>query len=237
MHLPRSVTVWMNAVLDQVFPPFIRDSRWFIPSAYWLFFRKCAKQFMTFKQQAPGMTPAEYAETYATVDPVLYRMVWRETDASEASIEAIKKSIVGETILEVGSGRGHVSGALAEKYQVTGFDMQISDTARTRYPKVHFVEGLAEHLPFPDAAFDTVVCAHTLEHVPYFMQTIRELRRVTRQRLIIVVPKQRPYKYTFDLHLHFFPYPHSLLTILNEPGIKQTCEVVGGDLFYVQDMG
>lgn len=35
---------------------------------------------------------------------------------------------------------------------------------------------------------------------------LAELRRVAKRRLIIVVPKQRNYKYTFELHINFFPY-------------------------------
>jgi hypothetical protein len=58
---------------------------------------------------------------------------------------------------------------------------------------------------------------------------------VTKKRLIVVVPKQRPYKYTFDLHLHFFPYEHSLRTIMGPNHGAVFCKDVGGDLFYVED--
>src|SRR3546814_1539315 len=37
------------------------------------------------------------------------------------------------------------------------------------------------------------------------------LRRVARRRVIIVVPQEREYRFTFNPHLHFFPYPHSFL--------------------------
>jgi ubiquinone/menaquinone biosynthesis C-methylase UbiE len=91
-----------------------------------------------------------------------------------------------------------------------------------------------EKLPFGDKSFDTVICAHTLEHVQNIYQAICELRRVTSKRLIIVVPKQRPYKYTFDLHLHFFPYKSDFLTLMGKK--ESICRIVGGDIFYVEDI-
>jgi ubiquinone/menaquinone biosynthesis C-methylase UbiE len=92
-------------------------------------------------------------------------------------------------------------------------------------------------LPFAPCAFDTVICTHTLEHVQNLTAAIDELRRVTRRRLIIVVPRQRPYRYTFDLHLHFFPYKHSLLTHLTPvPDIAdRMVRDLDGDWYYQED--
>ena len=55
-----------------------------------------------------------------------------------------------------------------------------------------------------------MVCTHTLEHTKNLHRAISELRRVGSKELIVVVPRQRPYKYTFSLHSHFFPYRWSL---------------------------
>jgi ubiquinone/menaquinone biosynthesis C-methylase UbiE len=102
-------------------------------------------------------------------------------------------------------------------------------------PDVAFREGAAEALPFADDAFDTVVCTHMLEHVQDLPRAIAELRRVASRRLVVVVPAQRPYRYTFDLHLHFFPYPSTLLAAMG-PARRNSCRNVGGDLFYVEDL-
>ena len=58
---------------------------------------------------------------------------------------------------------------------------------------------------------------------------------MTRKRLIIVVPKQRPYKYTFDLHLHFFPYASNLLMLLGPGQTAGKCQAMDGDWFYMED--
>jgi ubiquinone/menaquinone biosynthesis C-methylase UbiE len=90
-----------------------------------------------------------------------------------------------------------------------------------------------EVLPFSDHSFDTVLCAHTLEHVRRFEDAVAELVRVTRRRLLVNVPCQRYYRYTVDYHLQFFPEPEQLLLRMGLPGA--TCERINGDLCYRKD--
>jgi ubiquinone/menaquinone biosynthesis C-methylase UbiE len=47
---------------------------------------------------------------------------------------------------------------------------------------------------------------HTLEQVKNIDQALREIRRVCKKRQMIVVPCEKKYRCTFDLHIHFFPY-------------------------------
>src|SRR4029077_5826717 len=91
-----------------------------------------------------------------------------------------------------------------------------------------------ETLPFADKSFDTTLCAHTLEHVRDFDKAVGELVRVTRQRLLVIVPCQRYYRYTIDYHLHFFPEPEQLVLRMKLPGYH--CEKVTGDLCYYADL-
>jgi ubiquinone/menaquinone biosynthesis C-methylase UbiE len=74
-----------------------------------------------------------------------------------------------------------------------------------------FVEAQIERLPFPERAFDTVICTHVLEHILDLRAAISELRRITRKRLLIVVTREREGIYTFNPHFNFFPYSHSFL--------------------------
>lgn len=111
--------------------------------------------------------------------------------------------------------------------------MHITDRTRSKYPKVDFVQANIQSLPFDDAAFDTVVCTHTLEHVQDIAGAVSELRRVAARQLILVVPRQRPYKYTFDLHIHFFPYEWDVRKHLMGHADFSTQEIscLGGDWY------
>ena len=126
-----------------------------------------------------------------------------------------------------------------ERVQVVACDMVISPEMRIKNPEIDFRAVNIEDLPFIDSAFDTVVCTHTLEHVLDIERAISELRRVAKKRLIIVVPKQRPYKYTFDLHIHFFPYKWSLLAYMqqSERTGSRSLRLIEGDWYYQEEIG
>jgi ubiquinone/menaquinone biosynthesis C-methylase UbiE len=96
-----------------------------------------------------------------------------------------------------------------------------------------FCKADVTQLQFQDHAFDTVICAHTLEHVFDIEKALSEVRRVCSKRLIVVVPRQREYRYTFDLHIHFFPYAYKLQQLM---GPRATIYNVGGDLMAIEDL-
>lgn len=49
-----------------------------------------------------------------------------------------------------------------------------------------------------------------LEHVKDLKKATKELLRVTKKRLIIVLPRQREYRYVADLHIRYFPYMYNV---------------------------
>ncbi len=115
---------------------------------------------------------------------------------------------------------------------MTGIDFVI-DLETMKSINATFLKGTVEEIPFPDGYFDTVICAHTLEHVRDIPKAMNELRRVCSGRLIVVLPRQRPYRYTFDLHVHFFPYRFSVMNaISNQHG---TCRLMSNDWVYVEN--
>lgn len=233
MKLSRNLALKIHFVLDQCLPPFLRDARWFMSIPFRLLYKGQAHVFLTFKERAPRMSEQEFADSYRQVEPVLFE---RETDLNTASIEEIKKNLAGQTVLEVGCGKGLLSRTIAAmpSVHVTATDIIIDDATRTSNAQIDWKEANAESLPFADRSFDTVVCTHTLEHVQRLAVAMGELRRVARRRVVVVVPMQRPYKYTFDLHLNFFPYPFSFLQQVGAPS-HATCQDIGGDLLYIED--
>jgi SAM-dependent methyltransferase len=233
MRLPRHVTTKINYLLDQWVPPILRDASWFMPTLIKILFGAQANHLLTFKERGAHLSTEAFLKTYQEVDPVLYGYVERKTDLHADCIPVITGHLLG-SVLEVGAGKGYLANIMTSTHTVTACDLQQPLNWNERYPHIPFVQGTIEHLPFETGSFDTVVCTHTLEHVQHLTLAISELRRVAKRRLIIVVPKQRPYKYTFDLHLHFFPYPFSLLNIMGTQA-NQQCRDIGGDLFYTED--
>lgn len=75
----------------------------------------------------------------------------------------------GARVLDVATGTGHLAGAAAARGAVvTGVDLApgMLAVAAARHPQVEFVQADAEELPFAPAAFDAVVGAFVLNHLP-----------------------------------------------------------------------
>ena len=90
-----------------------------------------------------------------------------------------------DTVLDVATGTGAVASELLEQSSCTvvGLDQspEMLAEARRRLPtSVTLVEGRAEQLPFPDAAFDALTFTYLLRYVTDPGATLRELARVVR---------------------------------------------------------
>lgn len=234
MKLERNITLIIHFILDELLPPIIRDRRWFMGPIFRISLGKDSHHFLNFKKQikdgSAGSLKAVYEATRAA-------HIDRETDLNRASVERIESSIVGTTVLDIASGRGYLSKRLAKRHEVVAADfVQPAPISNSPNPKWEVQD--IESLSYRDGQFDTVVSTHTLEHVVDIAAALRELRRVCDKRLILVLPKQRAYQYTFDLHLHFFTYRWQLELVLNSErrGRVVCCDVVGGDWFYIEDM-
>lgn len=229
---PREITNKIRFIVDEWIPPIIRDAKWVMLLPLKIVLGHKTNAFINFKDTALELSEEEFTNIYEAFNADK----GRQTHLNKTCIKEILRSIVGKTVLEVGSGNGYLASKMSEKYQVTASDIVIDKKAQDAYPNVRFKKANVEKLPFKNKSFDTVVCAHTLEHVQNIHLAILELRRVKKKRLIIVVPKQRPYRYTFDFHVHFFPYIFSFMAIMKDKkNHKSYCKEIDGDLFYKED--
>ena len=233
MTISRNVALVIHFLLDECLPPILRDSRWFMWLPFRMLFGRRAATFMAFKDRAHLLTEDEFRRVYEETAAVHLR---RPTDLNAACIAEILQSTSG-SVLEVGCGRGYLAGLLAANHHVTACDMAIGPELPAQFPEVAFRQETLAGLSFDDRSFDTVVCTHTLEHVLDVHRAVAELRRVARRRLIVVVPRQRPYRFTFDLHLRFFPLRCMVFDCFRPgPGIvAQRLENLGGDWYYQED--
>lgn len=227
----RETTNRIRMVLEEVLPPALRDSA----PMRWMFRRHwgcLVDDIEAFREQIPFISDDEYRSIYERLP-----RVQDETDNSAACLRRIVGAVQGETVLDAGCGTGylldHLKGERPD-LALTGVDFIIEDGTRTRHPDIRFEQAGVEALPFDDASFDTVICTHVLEHILDFRQALSELRRVARHKLILVVPQEREYRFTFNPHLHFFPYPHSFLRYLMPVPRDHELESIGRDIFYTE---
>ena len=234
MPISRKTALAVHFLLDECVPPVLRDRRWFMWGPFRLLFGRHAETFMTFKDRAHLLTDEEFRRVY---EETAAAHLDRPTDLNESCIAEIERRAVG-SVLEVGCGRGHLAGLLATSHEVTACDIRIDPALPGRMPAVRFREESLSGLSFDDRSFDTVVCAHVLEHVLDLPRAVAELRRIARRRLVVVLPRQRPYRYTFDLHLRFFPLRSSVLDAFPPRAqvVARRLENLGGDWFYEEEM-
>ncbi len=235
----RRFTNFVRYLMDDWMPPALREVR--------LLSRVLATGFhgsqfdLDFKRKAFSMTEEEFAHAYTRVGKG-QKAAYRTTDMTEGQIRWMVEQAVGPDVLEVGCGYGILAERLAGRgdLKVTATDLSADNievlrgAPRAPGREIELRVANVERLPFADKSFDTVLCAHTLEHVRDFEKAVAELVRVTRRRLLVVVPCQRYYHYTIDYHLHFFPEPEQLILRVGLPHYH--CERVGGDLCYRADL-
>jgi ubiquinone/menaquinone biosynthesis C-methylase UbiE len=216
--------------MDECLPPIIRDSRWFMYPFFYVWFKgKNLKLYMDFKSLVYKMTPLEYANAYRELDS---RATDRPTDMNEPTIRTMLEKLDPTTtsLLDVGCGRGYLLSRVAQhnpKIALTGCDVYDN----VEIPGTSYKQGVITNLPFADGAFDVVTATCILEHIVDLEKAVAELKRVARKQVIIVVPCQRYYYYTLDMHVHFFPIASDVEHMMNMP--SHTCEKIRGDWLFV----
>jgi ubiquinone/menaquinone biosynthesis C-methylase UbiE len=221
-------------ILEEWIPPALRDSapmRWLF-RRYWGGFIDDLERF---RANIHRVTEDEYADIYRRMPRIQHG-----TDNSDACVHRLGELLTPGSVCDVGCGTGFLLASLARRTgrgpgDFTGVDFQLEPDIAARNPGMAFRQAPIEALPFPDRSIDTVICTHVLEHVLHIDRAIAELRRVTAKRLLVIVPLEREYRFTFNPHVHFFPYPHSFLRhIIPVPPAART-ETIGRDLLYIED--
>ncbi|MBN2232436.1 MAG: class I SAM-dependent methyltransferase [Deltaproteobacteria bacterium] len=228
----RALTNWIRFFLDECLPPLVRDNPHVMRPFYRLAYGgKDLGRIMNFKRLVHDLSPAEYRAFYESLDSSISRR--RPTDLSAASSAFILRAIDSgcKTLLDVGCGCGWLLRLIARRrpgIALTGGDIMpapLPADAPYRYVRQDI-----HALPFADGAFDVVTCCHTLEHALHLRRAVRELERVCRRKLIIVVPCQRYYYHTLDEHINFFPARDQLISLMEiDNDHLETCERRRGD--------
>ncbi|MGQ0502701.1 MAG: class I SAM-dependent methyltransferase [Panacagrimonas sp.] len=227
----RETSNWLRFILEELVPPVVKDSALFrVPAAR--IWGQHIVDLADFRRRAPFVTAEEYEAIYRA-----HPRVHNQTDNSESCLAKILDNVVGESVCDVGCGTGYLLTRIQNRNgsnlkRLVGVDFVLDDPL---LPGIEMLPAKVEALPFADGEFDTVICTHVLEHILDYRLALSELRRVARRRLIIVVPRERETRFTFNPHLNFFAYPETLLRALIPIPAQYECVDIQRDLYYRED--
>lgn len=124
------------------------------------------------------------------LDRLVERRLWDEVVKArrvDGLLRALDIDAPRARILDLGSGRGGLSVALAARgHRITSVDLRYRNCLVTRLRgrryglDVPATTSIGEQLPFPKATFDAVACLEVLEHVLDPVALLTEIRRVLR---------------------------------------------------------
>lgn len=117
----------------------------------------------------------------------------------------------GSRILDLGGGWGFYSEPLATR----GHETLVLDVVKPGYQKAPVVIYEGDKVPFDDKSFDVTTMVTMLHHVPDPDALVREVRRVTRKKIVVVEdlyhhPAGRFWTICRDrmLNMEFLNHPH-----------------------------
>lgn len=138
---------------------------------------------------------------------------------AESIVEDIKNDIVGNKVLDIGSGDCDVAKKLKEiGFNVTPLDIKNRSHIKSVQPVLY--DG--KHIPFENNLFDTALLIFVMHHTKDPVELLKEAKRVSKKRLIIKEDiyrneKEKLMTYISDsfVNFEFFGHPHS-----NKPDIE-----------------
>ncbi|UVO34686.1 class I SAM-dependent methyltransferase [Bradyrhizobium arachidis] len=117
-----------------------------------------AERLRAFERRGHDSLATSYHEFFAGVTALAINSILNEVHLHH-----------GSRLLDVASGPGALTAEAANRgASAIGVDLSAGmvKLARRLYPTIEYHEADVEHLPFPDDAFDAVVCAFGLGHFP-----------------------------------------------------------------------
>ena len=229
LNMAREFTNLVRNIMDNFIPPVLRNNRVFMFPFFYVWYKgKNVTKYMNFKNSILNMSEDEYLSYYQNYDSAIKG----KSDLSNKSINFITSNLGSDLeikILDVGCGNGSILSELKKRgyKNITGMDINNEMIDKS----IDFSLGNIEKMPFEANSFDIVICNQTIEHIINFSVAVKELKRVCKNKLILTTPKQQYYKYTFDLHLNFFPDKYHLVHLMEFE--KYQCEDINGDWSFI----
>lgn len=108
--------------------------------------------------------------------------------------------------LDVGCGHRAEGDVNVDPYTETSFHRfhEGKDHACKYWLIPNFVKADGQYLPFQDGTFDYVYCGSVMEHVPNPYLLLKELIRVSNDRVTLIVPHRFSHVAKMPCHFHYF---------------------------------
>ena len=106
-----------------------------------------------------------------------------------------------KSVLDIGCGGGTTADIIQQKGidDVWALDPcpYLLKQAATRYPKINFIQGTGENIPFPDSRFEGVSLCYVLHEIPpkYVEKIITEVKRILKPGGSFVIVEPSPIHY------------------------------------------
>lgn len=132
---------------------------------------------------------SNYAK-FQTRNPVVRRLI----DRFYERLRSVVEPLGAESVLDAGCGEGEtlarLAGALPGRVAAVDVSEEAVQFTARRHPSVEVARESVHDLPYPDDAFDLVLCLEVLEHLEDPAAALTELTRVSRSDVVISVPHE-----------------------------------------------
>ncbi len=131
--------------------------------------------------------------------------VWRAGQERRLQMIARWTRLTEACVLEAACGVGMYTSQIRRRYtsHVEAFDIEADRVREAQVETPHALIAAAEHLPYPDNIFDTIISNEVLEHVTDDRRSMQEMIRVLKPggRVIIFTPNRW---YPVETHGHYW---------------------------------
>lgn len=219
-------------ILEEILPPIIRDS---------FIFKYLFRQYMRNQDQEKlksniiNISKKKYDDFYKDS-----KRLRTDSDLSQICVDEILKNIKPNSVIDVGCGNGFLLKKIQKKFKKlslygTEINVPLNFIQKFKNYGIKIKKMRIEELNKSLIKYDTVICTHVLEHILDINLAYLNLKKICKKRLIIIVPRERPYKHTLNAHIHFFPYKESFINTIR-PKQNYKIKDLNRDLIYVENI-
>ena len=161
-------------------------------------------------------------------NPWIKETLWQEMEKSTLNL-ALKYCKSGQ-VLDVGVGLGRLLTMFPADFKKYGIDISFDFLKEAQKKNIEVCYGLVEELPYKKEYFDLVICTDVLEHVLDLNQTIKQILRVLKKGVMLII--RTPYKEDLSPYLDKkYPYQYAHLRNFDEFSLRLLFEKIFGFKF------